>query len=57
MPGHSRSKNGVAWLAYVPGIYVCRDGERKDKDHAALRLARKSPMRSSAFRMFSVELA
>jgi len=19
MPGHSRSKNGVAWLAYVPG--------------------------------------
>src|SRR5215467_11679899 len=26
-------------------------------DHAALRLARKSPMRSSALRMFSVELA
>ena len=25
--------------------------------HAALRLARNSPMRSSAFRMFSVELA
>jgi len=22
MPGHSRSKNGVASLAYVPGIYV-----------------------------------
>jgi hypothetical protein len=20
MPGHSRSKNGVGWLAYVPGI-------------------------------------
>ncbi|WP_156489492.1 hypothetical protein [Bradyrhizobium sp. DOA1] len=24
MPGHSRSKNGVAWLAYVPGIHVLR---------------------------------
>ena len=25
MPGHSRSKNGVASLAYVPGIHVlCR---------------------------------
>jgi hypothetical protein len=22
MPGHSRSKNGVAPLAYVPGIHV-----------------------------------
>jgi hypothetical protein len=22
MPGHSRSKNGVALLAYVPGIHV-----------------------------------
>jgi hypothetical protein len=22
MPGHSRSKNGVASLAYVPGIYA-----------------------------------
>jgi 5-methyltetrahydropteroyltriglutamate--homocysteine methyltransferase len=22
MPGHSRSKNGVAWLAYVPGIHA-----------------------------------
>jgi hypothetical protein len=22
MPGHSRSKNGVASLAYVPGIHV-----------------------------------
>ena len=30
MPGHSRSKNGVALLAYVPGIHVC--GERKDVD-------------------------
>jgi len=27
MPGHSRSKNGVASLAYVPGIHVlARDG-------------------------------
>ena len=24
MPGHSRSKNGVASLAYVPGIHVLR---------------------------------
>jgi hypothetical protein len=24
MPGHSRSKNGVASLAYVPGIHVFR---------------------------------
>ena len=22
MPGHSRSKNGVALIAYVPGIHV-----------------------------------
>jgi hypothetical protein len=22
MAGHSRSKNGVAWLAYVPAIHV-----------------------------------
>jgi hypothetical protein len=25
MPGHSRSKNGVASLAYVPGIHVFSD--------------------------------
>jgi hypothetical protein len=24
MPGHSRSKNGVASLAYVPGIHVLK---------------------------------
>jgi hypothetical protein len=29
MPGHSRSKNGVASLAYVPGIHA--SGAR-DKD-------------------------
>jgi hypothetical protein len=30
MPGHSRSKNGVASLAYVPGIHVFkRRGEPK----------------------------
>jgi hypothetical protein len=29
MPGHSRSKNGVASLAYVPGI---RDLSGKDVD-------------------------
>jgi len=26
MPGHSRSKNGVASLAYVPGIHVLSIG-------------------------------
>jgi len=31
MPGHSRSKNGVAWLAYVPGIHVFR-GLEEDVD-------------------------
>jgi hypothetical protein len=25
MPGHSRSKNGVASLAYVPGIHALFD--------------------------------
>jgi hypothetical protein len=29
MPGHSRLKNGVAWLAYVPGIHALR---RSNKD-------------------------
>jgi hypothetical protein len=32
MPGHSRSKNGVASLAYVPGIHVLLPGEVKDVD-------------------------
>ena len=32
MPGHSRSKNGVASLAYVPGIYVLLPGEVKAVD-------------------------
>jgi hypothetical protein len=27
MPGHSRSKNGVASLAYVPRIHVLTDFE------------------------------
>jgi hypothetical protein len=27
MPGHSRSKNGVASLAYVPGIHVLLSAE------------------------------
>jgi hypothetical protein len=31
MPGHSRSKNGVAPLAYVPGIHVLQDAG-KDVD-------------------------
>jgi hypothetical protein len=30
MPGHSRSKNGVASLAYVPGIPRLVCGEVKD---------------------------
>ena len=30
MPGHSRSKNGVASLAFVPGIHVLNS--RKDKN-------------------------
>jgi len=29
MPGHSRSKNGVASLAYVPGIHVFRAFEQE----------------------------
>jgi hypothetical protein len=29
MPGHSRSKNGVASLAYVPGIHVLLRVETK----------------------------
>jgi hypothetical protein len=33
MPGHGRSKNGVASLAYVPGIHDCSgkdvDGRNK----------------------------
>ena len=31
MPGHSRSKNGVASLAYVPGIHVLA-AAKKDVD-------------------------
>jgi hypothetical protein len=32
MPGHGRSKNGVASLAYVPGILVLLPDEVKDVD-------------------------
>ena len=32
MPGHSRSKNGVASLAYVPGIHVFMPATQKDVD-------------------------
>jgi hypothetical protein len=28
MPGHSRSKNGIASLAYVPGIHVFNTGQK-----------------------------
>ena len=35
MPGHSRSKNGVASLAYAPGIHVfehaAKDVDGRDK--------------------------
>jgi hypothetical protein len=27
MPGHSRSKNGVASLAYAPGIHIFKTGQ------------------------------
>ena len=43
MPGHSRSKNGVASLAYVPGIHVfltalLQDVDGRDKPgHDGLR--------------------
>jgi hypothetical protein len=32
MPGHSRSKNGVASLAYVPGISVTGHSDRDGRD-------------------------
>jgi len=31
MAGHSRSKNGVASLAYVPAISILEAGSRKDE--------------------------
>ena len=36
MPGHSRAKDGVASLAYVPGIHVfnlrsCKDVDGRDE--------------------------
>jgi hypothetical protein len=35
MAGHSRSKNGVASLAYVPAIHVLFAETRKDVDAGA----------------------
>jgi hypothetical protein len=32
MPGHCRSKNGVAPLAYVPGIHVFVSAFKEDVD-------------------------
>jgi hypothetical protein len=32
MPGHSRSKNGVASLAYVPGIHAFNSVRAQDVD-------------------------
>jgi hypothetical protein len=34
MAGHSRSKNGVASLAYVPAIHVLRCGKDVDAPHS-----------------------
>ena len=44
MPGHSRSNNGVASLAYLPGIHVLaamavlKDVDGRDKPDGALAL-------------------
>ena len=35
MPAHSRSKNGVASLAYVPGIHVFRFWQSESKSWMA----------------------
>jgi hypothetical protein len=35
MAGHSRSKNGVASLAYVPAIHALPDGQDVDARHKA----------------------
>jgi hypothetical protein len=35
MAGHSRSKNGVALLAYVPGIHVWQQRKNVDARHKA----------------------
>ena len=37
MAGHSRSKNGVASLAYVPAIHVLLAAPREDVDARAKR--------------------
>ena len=48
MPGHSRSKNGVASLAYVPGIHVLLGCETKDVD------GRDKPGHDECLRIFAV---
>jgi hypothetical protein len=47
MPGHSRSKNGVASLAYVPGIHVLAEKQkvvdgRNEPGHAELNYSAAS---------------
>ena len=40
MAGHSRPKDGVASLAYVPAIHVLLDGKGVDARHKSLPLGR-----------------
>jgi hypothetical protein len=59
MPGHSRSKNGVASLAYAPGIHVFltsniqdvdgRDKPGHDSDTRSLHKLRKAAISSPLF--------
>jgi hypothetical protein len=48
MPGHSRSKNGVASLAYVPGIHALLFCETKGVD------GRNKPGHDECLRIFAV---
>jgi len=48
MPGHSRSKNGVASRAYVPDIHVLFGRETKDVD------GRDKPGHDECLRIFAV---
>jgi hypothetical protein len=56
--GSSRRKRAQRIYRDVGSVgLVSRFRGNERKDYAALRLAKKSPTRSSARRMFSVELA
>jgi hypothetical protein len=58
MPGHSRSKNGVASLAYVPGIHVLLCCETKGVDGRDVvredGAARLMPGHDECLRIFAV---